>query len=75
MQNEQDTVSNQKSQQNGQRFTHWIKVGGIAAASALAGGLAAVWIYRKTLHRLQNAGSEAENSNFRILGSGSDNEL
>ena len=31
----------------------WLKVGAIAAASALAGGLAAAWFYRKTLTKLQ----------------------
>lgn len=35
----------------------WFRVGVIAAASALAGGLAAAWYYRKTLARLQEAGS------------------
>jgi hypothetical protein len=44
----------------------WVKVGAVAAASALAGGLAATWFYHKTLTRLQNAESELENSNFRI---------
>jgi hypothetical protein len=33
----------------------WLRVGVIAAASALAGGLAAAWFYRKTLTRLQEA--------------------
>jgi hypothetical protein len=33
----------------------WLKVGAVAAASALAGGLAAAWYYRKTLARLQQA--------------------
>ena len=36
----------------------WIKVGAIAAASALAGGLAAAWFYRKTLNRLRQAESD-----------------
>ena len=31
----------------------WLKVGAVAAASALAGGLAAAWFYRKTLTKLQ----------------------
>jgi len=30
-------------------------VGAVAAASAVAGGLAAAWFYRKTLTRLQQA--------------------
>ena len=33
----------------------WMKVGVVAAISALAGGLAAAWYYRKTLTRLQEA--------------------
>jgi hypothetical protein len=32
-----------------------VKVGLLAGASALAGGLAAAWWYRKTLSRLQEA--------------------
>jgi len=35
--------------------SNWIKVGIFAAASALAGGLAAAWYYRGTLTRLQEA--------------------
>ena len=38
----------------------WLKVGVIAAASALVGGLAAAWYYRKTLASLQQAGSTPE---------------
>jgi len=33
----------------------WVKVGAIAAASALLGGLAAAWFYRKTLSQLREA--------------------
>lgn len=33
----------------------WLKVGAIAATSAVLGGLAAAWFYRKTLIRLQDA--------------------
>jgi len=33
----------------------WLSVGIIAAASALAGGVAAAWYYRKTLTRLRQA--------------------
>lgn len=33
----------------------WVKVGAIAAASAVLGGLAAAWFYRKTLSRLREA--------------------
>jgi hypothetical protein len=40
----------------------WLKVGSIAAASALAGGLAAAWFYRKTLSRLREAENEIPDS-------------
>lgn len=36
----------------------WLKVGTIAAASAVLGGLAAAWFYRKTLSRLREAENE-----------------
>jgi hypothetical protein len=36
----------------------WVKVGAIAAASAVLGGLAAAWFYRKTLSQLQEASND-----------------
>ena len=53
----------------------WMKVGAVAAASALAGGLAAAWFYRKTLTRLQNAELGQDNSNFRIRNRGTEDEI
>jgi hypothetical protein len=44
----------------------WSKVGFVAVASALAGGLAAAWWYRKTLASLQEA-NESNNPQFGIL--------
>jgi hypothetical protein len=58
----------------GTRLPGWMKVGAVAAASALAGGLAAAWFYRKAVTRLQNAESAANNSNFRINGRGMEDE-
>ncbi|WP_109489026.1 hypothetical protein [Occallatibacter savannae] len=40
----------------------WLRVGAIAAASAVVGGLAAAWFYRKTLSRLQDAGNDFPDS-------------
>jgi len=37
------------------RPSGWLRVGMVAAASALAGGLAAAWYYRKTLARMRQA--------------------
>ena len=42
----------------------WLKVGAVAVASALAGGLAAGWFYRKTLHQLQNVEDVDINPDF-----------
>ncbi|MGA8086317.1 MAG: hypothetical protein WCA10_03370 [Terracidiphilus sp.] len=36
----------------------WLKVGAVAAASAVLGGLAAAWFYRKTLSQLREAGDK-----------------
>jgi hypothetical protein len=46
----------------------WVKLGAIAAASALVGGLAAAWWYRKTLTKLHQTGETAQNSDFGISG-------
>lgn len=40
----------------------WLKVGTIAAASAVLGGLAAAWFYRKTLSQLREAENEIPDS-------------
>jgi hypothetical protein len=45
----------------------WLKVGVAAAASALAGGLAAAWWYRKTLKKLRQPGENTPNPQFGIL--------
>ena len=50
----------------------WIRIGAIAAASALAGGLAAAWFYRKTLNTLRDAESQAVDSESNIPDSGTD---
>ncbi len=46
----------------------WIKVSAITVASALAGGMAAAWFYRKTLSRLRKAESEPQTSTFQNTG-------
>jgi hypothetical protein len=47
-------------------FPTWIKIGTVAAASAIAGGLAAAWFYRKTLDTLRQAESNRRDSDFGI---------
>jgi len=53
----------------------WIKVGVVAAASALAGGMAAAWFYRKTLNTLREAESAAVDTEFGISDSGTGAEI
>jgi|HubBroStandDraft_2_1064218.scaffolds.fasta_scaffold1101508_1 hypothetical protein len=53
----------------------WIKVGAIAAASALVGGLAAAWFYRKTLNTLREAESAGIGTEFGISDNETDTEI
>jgi len=52
----------------------WLKVGAVAAASALAGGLAAAWFYRKTLARLRQTDGPAQDLDFRMPGESPDED-
>jgi hypothetical protein len=58
--------ASEKPQNTASGLPAWMKVGAVAAASAVAGGLAAFWFYRKSLTHLQNSESDPQNSNFRI---------
>jgi hypothetical protein len=49
----------------------WLKVGAVAAASAVLGGLAAAWFYRKTLAQLREAESAIPDPKSGITGDGS----
>jgi hypothetical protein len=40
------------------RPENWVKVGAVAALSAIAGGLAAAWWYRRTLTKLRDADND-----------------
>jgi hypothetical protein len=46
----------------------WLKLGAVAAVSAIAGGLAAAWWYRNTLKKLHQAEEAAPNLNSEISG-------
>jgi hypothetical protein len=61
-----ESAQSTESPASNERLPPWIKLGVIAAASALAGGLAAAWFYRNTLNKLRQAESNLENSDFRI---------
>jgi len=44
----------------------WIRIGLVAGASAVLGGMAAAWWYRKTLIRLRQAEETGQNPQFGI---------
>ena len=48
------------------RNSGWLKLGVVAAASALAGGVAAAWWYRKTLTKLHQAEEISHNTDLRM---------
>jgi hypothetical protein len=52
----------------------WFKLGVVTAASALVGGLAAAWWYRKTLEKLREGPESTENPDFRISAPKPDEE-
>ena len=53
------------TESNGKRVPgDWLKVGAVAAASAVLGGLAAAWFYRKTLSQLREAEERVPDSEF-----------
>jgi hypothetical protein len=61
----QSTTSEKTPASQAPRFS-WLKVTAFAVASAVTGGLAAAWYYRKTLSTLQQAELDSSNSNFGI---------
>jgi hypothetical protein len=59
----------------GQATHEWLKLTAVAAASALAGGLAAAWWHRKTLVKLRQEGQTGTNPHFRITDGDPNDEL
>jgi len=64
--NRVESVAYPRSEEAGPGLPAWLKVGVIAAASALAGGLAAARYYRETLISLREAQSNGGNPEFGI---------
>ena len=52
----------------------WFKVGIVATASLLVGGLAAAWWYRKTLHKLREAAGNSHDPQFGMSGDAPEDE-
>jgi len=66
MVNHLKSVSSETSEAEGSEPAGWLKVGAVAAASALAGGVLAAWWYRKTLTKLRHAEENGQNPHFGI---------
>jgi hypothetical protein len=66
MANTLESSSSKVSEAEGGEPAGWLKVGAVAAASALAGGLLAAWWYRKTLTKLRQAEENGQNPHFGI---------
>jgi len=64
--NHLDSLDYESDGSSSRRFPRWIGIGAVAAVSALAGGLAAAWFYRKTLVRLHQADEYHDDSDFGI---------
>jgi len=73
-QNHSDSIDYEDDSIPDRRLPGWIKVSAIAAASALAGGLAAAWFYRQTLSRLRQADQNLYDSDFGIKKERTDGE-
>jgi hypothetical protein len=56
----------QSPPEDGKPQSGWLRIGLVAAASALAGGMAAAWWYRKTLNKLHESGENTKNTQFGI---------
>jgi hypothetical protein len=50
----------------GRSSPSWLKLALITGASAVAGGLATAWFYRKTLAKLRETGESGHNPHFGI---------
>jgi hypothetical protein len=63
------------SQPEGECSSRWLRLGVIAAASALAGGVAAAWWYRKTLTTLRQAEENSTNPQYGSSGDDASDEV
>jgi hypothetical protein len=69
--NNMESAGSTGTQPAGESPSKWWKIALVSAGSALAGGVAAAWWYRKTLTKLQESGETPQDPHFGIFGSGS----
>jgi hypothetical protein len=68
MANSLESSTSSTSEKAGSASPGWLKLGIVAAASVLAGGLAAAWWYRKAFMQLRQADEKPSNSHCGIPG-------
>jgi hypothetical protein len=71
----EESAASMRSEVPGSGIRAWLKVGTIAAASALAGGLAAAWYYRKTLNSFREAESHGRHPETGIPDTETEDEI
>jgi len=62
-----DSSTSPDTEPAGIKPSGWLRLGIVAGASALAGGIAAAWWYRKTLAKLRQADQPPSNPDSRIV--------
>jgi hypothetical protein len=63
-----ESGSSKDQQASNPRSSNWLRIAFFTAGSALAGGLAAAWWYRKTLTKLRETGEMSQNPQVPSLG-------
>jgi hypothetical protein len=61
-----ESGASKENQGSKPRAANWLRIAAVAAASALAGGVAAAWWHRKTLAKLHQPEGNASNPDFGI---------
>jgi hypothetical protein len=74
MANSSDSSTSSPLPKTNQQPSGWLRVAAVAAASALAGGIAAAWWHRKTLAKLRQSDENGANPDFRIYDAESSDE-
>jgi hypothetical protein len=66
--NDMESSSSREERTAGNGSRGWLRFALLTAASAVAGGLATAWFYRKTLVRLRETGENPQNPHFGMTG-------
>lgn len=64
MANDAESVVSADQEGSSKDGSGWLRFALLTAASAVAGGLATAWFYRKTLNKLRESGESAKNTDF-----------